>query len=125
MVTDEGNGRPSPDTFRTDIVLQLTRLGGPVFALNPDLIERAEATPDTVITLVGGNAYVVRESLLEVSSLIRNHRAEVIAQAHLLGVDTAYATEAVRARPRAAVDPSAGRRAGTGSPVVTLYPQES
>lgn len=56
---------------------------------------------------------------------ILNHRAEVIAQAQLLGVDTGYATEAVRARQRPVVDPSGGRRAGTASPVVALYPKKS
>ena len=62
-------------------MLQLTRLGGPAFALNPDLIERAEATPDTVVTLVNGSHFVIRESLEELSRLIRDYRASVIAQA--------------------------------------------
>ena len=35
-------------------MILLTRLNGPVFALNPDLVERADSTPDTVITLVDG-----------------------------------------------------------------------
>ena len=65
-------------------MLHLTRLGGPVFALNPDLIERAEATPDTVVTLVNGSHFVIRESLEELSALIRDYRATVIAQAQLL-----------------------------------------
>jgi flagellar protein FlbD len=65
-------------------VLQLTRLGGPVFALNPDLIERAEATPDTVVTLVNGSHFVIRESLEELSTLIRDYRATVIARAQQL-----------------------------------------
>jgi flagellar protein FlbD len=60
-------------------MLQLHRLGGPVFALNPDLIERAEATPDTVVTLVDGNKYVIQESLDELVDLIRKWRSEVIA----------------------------------------------
>jgi flagellar protein FlbD len=65
------------------IVLQLTRLGGPVFALNPDLIERAEATPDTVVTLVNGSKYVIRESLDDLAGLILAYRAQVIAAAHI------------------------------------------
>jgi flagellar protein FlbD len=69
---------------RTDTVLQLTRLGGPVFALNPDLIERAEATPDTVVTLVNGSRYVVRESLEELTALISEYRASIIATAQVL-----------------------------------------
>ncbi|HEY3736452.1 MAG TPA: flagellar FlbD family protein [Jatrophihabitans sp.] len=62
-------------------MLQLTRLSGPVFALNPDLIERAEATPDTVVTLVNGSKYVIRESLGELTALIREYRAEIISAA--------------------------------------------
>ena len=64
-------------------MLQLTRLSGPVFALNPDLIERAEATPDTVVTLVNGSKYVIRESLDELTNLIRDYRADIIAAAQL------------------------------------------
>jgi flagellar protein FlbD len=59
----------------------LTRLNGPAFALNPDLIERAESTPDTVITLVDGAKYVVAESLVEVVSRIRESRALALAEA--------------------------------------------
>jgi flagellar protein FlbD len=65
-------------------VVQLTRLGGPVFALNPDLIERAEATPDTVVTLVNGSRYVIRESLEELAELISAYRAAVVAQAQIV-----------------------------------------
>jgi len=63
-------------------MVQLTRLGGPVFALNPDLIERAEATPDTVVTLVNGSRYVIRESLEELIELTCRYRARVITSAH-------------------------------------------
>lgn len=62
-------------------MLQLTRLTGPHFALNPDLIERAEATPDTVVTLVNGSKYVVRESVDELIALVREYRAELVAAA--------------------------------------------
>ena len=59
----------------------LTRLNKSVFALNPDLIELAESTPDTVLTLVDGTKYVVTESLTEVIAKIRWFRASVIAEA--------------------------------------------
>ena len=65
-------------------MILLTRLGGPVFALNPDLVERADCTPDTVITLVDGKKYLVAESLPEVISLIRQFRATVVADAQNL-----------------------------------------
>ena len=60
-------------------MISLTRLSGSVFALNADLIERIDSTPDTVITLVDGKKYVVAESLRDVMSTILQHRAEVVA----------------------------------------------
>ncbi|AFM42703.1 uncharacterized protein, possibly involved in motility [Desulfosporosinus acidiphilus SJ4] len=44
-------------------MIYVTRLNGKAFALNCDLIETMEETPDTVITLTGGNKYVVSESI--------------------------------------------------------------
>jgi flagellar protein FlbD len=65
-------------------VIMLTRLGGLTFALNQDLIERADCTPDTVVTLVDGTKYVVTESLAELLELIREFRASVITEAQHL-----------------------------------------
>lgn len=65
-------------------MILLTRLNGPVFALNPDLVERADCTPDTVITLVDGTKYLVAESLPELVALIRQYRATVVAEAQQL-----------------------------------------
>lgn len=66
-------------------MITLTRLSGSVFVLNADLIERIDATPDSVVTLVDGKKYVVAESLQEIIDEIRVYRAEVIAvSAHLI-----------------------------------------
>jgi len=65
-------------------VIILTRLGGHALAVNPDLIERAESTPDTVLTMVDGHKLVVGESLDEVVELVRSWRATVAAQAYSL-----------------------------------------
>lgn len=65
-------------------MILLTRLNGPAFALNPDLIERAESTPDTVVTLVDGTKYVVAESVGELVERVRDFRASVLAAAQLL-----------------------------------------
>jgi flagellar protein FlbD len=60
----------------------LTRLGCKLpIAINPDLIERAERTPDTVITLVDGHKLVVEEPLDDVVALVRSWRAGVAAEA--------------------------------------------
>jgi flagellar protein FlbD len=62
-------------------VILLNRLNGQPFALNPDLLERAESTPDTVITLVNGAKYVVAQSLDEVAVLVADYRAQVLGRA--------------------------------------------
>lgn len=65
-------------------MISLTRLSGSEFALNPDFIERAEAHPDTTITMVDGSGYVVQETLVELGDRIRDYRASVLAAAHLI-----------------------------------------
>ncbi|WP_232681100.1 flagellar FlbD family protein [Nocardioides sp. R-C-SC26] len=68
-------------------MIPLTRLSGSVFALNADLIERVDSTPDTVITLMNGTKYMVAEPMTTVIAIVRRHRAEVMALASLLEVD--------------------------------------
>lgn len=46
-------------------------------ALNVELIEKVEETPDTVITLTNGVRYLVRESLDEVIELSARARARI------------------------------------------------
>lgn len=43
-------------------MLEVSRLNGTTFYLNPDLILSAEAMPDTVITLTTGDKFLVRET---------------------------------------------------------------
>lgn len=61
-------------------MIALTRLGGSDFVLNPDLIERVEATPDTIIVMVDATRYVVSQSVTEVIELIREDRARLLAR---------------------------------------------
>jgi flagellar protein FlbD len=63
-------------------VIRVTRLNGERFALNPDLIERVEAHPDTVAFLVDGTKYVVKESVDEVLLEIREYRAGILATSY-------------------------------------------
>jgi flagellar protein FlbD len=76
---------PAQTTQDGLLVILVTRLNGPVFALNPDLVERADCTPDTVITLVDGTKYVIAESVPEFIELIRAYRASLIAHAQRIG----------------------------------------
>ena len=65
-------------------MILVTRINGAVFALNPDLVERVECTPDTVVTLVDGTKYVIAESVPEFIDSVRHYRASLIAQASRL-----------------------------------------
>lgn len=47
-------------------MITLTRLNGGRFVLNAELIRLVEESPDTVVTLVSGDKYVVRERMAEV-----------------------------------------------------------
>lgn len=62
-------------------MILLSRLNGTEIAVNADLIERVEGTPDTVITLIDGTKYVVTEPTREVIARIIEFRARVIATA--------------------------------------------
>lgn len=72
-------------------MILVTRLNGSVFALNPDLVERADCTPDTVLTLVDGTKYIIAESVPEFIDSVRYYRASLIAQAS--GIDGAPAAD--------------------------------
>ena len=65
-------------------MIMLTRLTGAPFALNPDLIERAEATPDTVLTLCDGTKLLVAETVDELVERVRDYRSLIISRAELL-----------------------------------------
>jgi flagellar protein FlbD len=47
-------------------VLKLTRLDQRIVALNPTQVAWVEATPDTMVCMLGGQKIIVRESLDEV-----------------------------------------------------------
>jgi flagellar protein FlbD len=68
-------------------MIALTRLNGRPFALNSDLIERVDSTPDTVITLVDGTKYVVAESLEQVIEEVYAFRSMVVSRANELAVN--------------------------------------
>lgn len=65
-------------------MIMLTRLNGAAFVLNPDLIERIESTPDTVITLVDGKHYMVQEPVDEVVARVQRDRAALLAEVGIL-----------------------------------------
>jgi flagellar protein FlbD len=93
-------------------MIELTRLNGQRLFVNCDLLKFAEASPDTVLTLVTGDKIVVRETCAEVTALALEFRARVLGMAWpdaavglgaLLGsVATRSAAETGSAHPRRA-----------------------
>jgi flagellar protein FlbD len=77
-------------------VIHLTRLNGQGFVLNPDLILRAETTPDTVVTLVDGTRYLVEEPIDVLAERVLRYRASVVAVARELTVSGQAQTSAGR-----------------------------
>jgi flagellar protein FlbD len=63
-------------------MIRLSRLNGQVIAVNPDLITWIEVTPDTTLSLLGGDKVMVRESLEEVIDRVVAFRKEIGDQAY-------------------------------------------
>ena len=60
-------------------VIHVTRIKGQHAAVNPDLIETIEETPDTVICFTSGEKMIVRESLQEIIDLVVAFRRALLA----------------------------------------------
>ena len=60
-------------------MIELTRLNGHPIVLNSDLIKTAEASPDTMLTLINGEKVIVREECGEVVERVIAYRARLLA----------------------------------------------
>jgi flagellar protein FlbD len=60
-------------------MIEVTRLNGNSMLLNSDLIKTAEASPDTMLTLINGEKMIVREELSEVVERVLAYRATLLA----------------------------------------------
>lgn len=58
-------------------MIELNRLNGAVFYLNPHLIESMECKPDLTISMMSGNTIVVKNSPQEVINKIVEYRQKV------------------------------------------------
>ena len=59
-------------------MIELTRLNGRPIMLNSDLIKTAEASPDTMLTLINGEKMIVREEIPEVVERVMAYRARLL-----------------------------------------------
>lgn len=55
----------------------LTKLNNVQFALNCDLIETIQETPDTTIHLANGTIYIVKEPMAQVIALTKQFKREI------------------------------------------------
>ncbi len=61
-------------------MIKLTRLNRSELYLNPDLIKTLEEKPDTVITLINDDHYLVRERAEEIIDKIVSYRVRILHQ---------------------------------------------
>ena len=54
-------------------MIKLTKPNKEVFYLNPVLIEKAEANPNTVITLLNNKKYIISETAEELVEILKNY----------------------------------------------------
>ena len=60
-------------------MIEVTRLNGNPMLVNSDLIKIAEASPDTMLTLIHGEKLIVRESCQEILDKVLAYRALLLA----------------------------------------------
>ena len=58
-------------------MIELTKMNGATFLLNCDLIESIEENPDTIITLVNGKKFIVKERRQEVKNLVISYKRDI------------------------------------------------
>ncbi len=84
-------------------MIVLTRLNRTRFAVNPDLIERIQATPDTTLVMVDGATFVVAETMDAVIDAVVAFRSRVLTSALHGDHTTSAATAATPADTHAPV----------------------
>jgi flagellar protein FlbD len=101
------------------VMIVVTRLNESRFAVNPDLIERIHASPDTTLVMVDGAMYIVTEAMEEVIDMIAGYRAYVLNLARGMPAHQ-------HGHPQLGLVPPAGGQAGepgTAGNTVPLRPR--
>ena len=61
-------------------MIKLHKLNNSEFVINTELIEMVEAIPDTRITLITGNQYIVKEDVNSVIEKIKEYKRQVFGE---------------------------------------------
>ncbi|ADL51467.1 flagellar FlbD family protein [Clostridium cellulovorans] len=59
-------------------MIKVTTLSDTLMVLNGELIEKIESVPETVITLVNGKKYLVKESVDEVLEKVYEYKRRIL-----------------------------------------------
>jgi flagellar protein FlbD len=76
-------------------MIRLTRLNSQQVTVNSDLIKLVESRPDTVITLINGEKFLVHETVDEVVARIIEFRRSILAGIVNIAGDPAAALSAI------------------------------
>jgi flagellar protein FlbD len=68
-------------------MVKVTKFSGVEVALNADLIETIEATPDTVITLTSGKRMMVKETVEEIVDRVIEYRRRIFERVQVVFPD--------------------------------------
>ncbi|WP_448059127.1 flagellar FlbD family protein [Cellulomonas hominis] len=101
-------------------MIVVTRLNGAQFGVNPDLLQRIDSAPDTILTLIDGSKYIVEESMAEVIARVNEHRAQLLARAQEIQATPAAPFEVVR---EPSDDPDPGQQPAPLAHPVPLRPR--
>ncbi len=87
-------------------MIEVTRLNGIPMLLNSDLIKVAEASPDTMLTLIHGEKLIVRESCAEIVEKVMAYRSDLLAR---IASRTGNAGDLTRVVAMTSLSPDVGR----------------
>ena len=60
-------------------MIEVTRLNGNPMLLNSYLVKTAEASPDTMVTLITGEKLIVKETCAEILERVLDYRAKLLS----------------------------------------------
>lgn len=58
-------------------MIAVTKLNGEVMVVNAELIETVEKTPDTIVSLITGKKYMVKEPVEEIIAKVMEYRRQL------------------------------------------------
>lgn len=65
-------------------MIEVTKLNGERYYINSDLVEMIEMIPDTLVTMTNGKTHYVAEPATVVVERVKEYKAGILVQAHLL-----------------------------------------